>query len=258
MSQTAIAATEEQEDQEEAPAPETPPEPKARRSRRRILVPLAVVVVLVAAAAGFDLYWQGAHYVSTDNAQVAGQPVSVGSLNAGRVVAVRTTVGATVRRGDVLARVELPSKVRTLQNGTPELRFLGAADQRVNITSPMNGVVIAVPAAVDATVSQGEPLVTLIDPAQLWVTANIDENQVSRLRVGQRAEVHLDALNATLSGQVVQLTPATAAVFGLLPQSNTTANFTKVDQVVPVRIAVNLGNKPGLLGSSASVSIRVA
>lgn len=225
---------------------------------RRIVIPTLVVLLALVVAVAFNIYWEGSHYVSTDNAQVAGQPVSVGSMNAGRVARVTAVVGASVRRGDVLASIELPSQVRTLQNGTPDMQFLGASDQRIDITSPMSGVVIAVPAAVDSTVSQGQSLVELMDPQQLWVTANVDENQVSRLAVGQEAEVRLDALQSSVIGHVTQLTPATAGTFGLLPQSNTTTSFTKVAQVVPIRIAVDLSNKAGLLGSSASVKIRVA
>ncbi|MBV9119983.1 MAG: efflux RND transporter periplasmic adaptor subunit [Chloroflexi bacterium] len=241
------------------PAAEAPAAlPRRRRNLRRILVPVLVVVVLIAASVGFNIYWQSAHYVSTDNAQVGGQPVPVGSMNAGRVTAVRVAVGDTVQQGQLLAQVELPTTVRQLQNGAPDLEFVGAADQRVNITAPLRGVVIAVPAAVGATVSQGQAIVTLLDPTQMWVTANIDENQMSRLKVGQDVEVHMDALNQTLPGTISQLTPATASVFGLLPQSNTTTNFTKVAQVVPIRIAVDMGEQPGLLGSSAEVKIHVA
>jgi membrane fusion protein (multidrug efflux system) len=58
-------------------------------------------------------------------------------------------------------------------------------------------------------------------------------------------------------GRVESVTPATAATFSLLPAQNTTGNFTKVTQVVPVRVAVNLGNQPGLVGGSATVKIRV-
>ena len=70
--------------------------------------------------------------------------------------------------------------------------------------------------------------------------------------------MHVDALNQDVAGRVESITPATAGTFSLLPTSNTSGNFTKVTQLVPVRISVNLGNQPVLLGSSAEVKIRVA
>jgi len=59
-------------------------------------------------------------------------------------------------------------------------------------------------------------------------------------------------------GKVEAVTPATAGVFSILPASNTSGNFTKVTQLVPVRVSVNLGNQPLLLGANVEVKIRVA
>jgi multidrug resistance efflux pump len=231
-----------------APTPDAATEAPARRGRvRLILLPIVALIVAVGAWQGYEYWWNGQHYVSTENAQVSGQQVQVGSMNAGRLTEVDARVGGTVRRNQLLAVVQLPSQVGVAQNGTPKMDFLPDASALVEVRSPIDGVVIATPGAVGSTVAQGQSIVTLVDPAQLWVTANVDETQVPRLRVGQSAEVFVDAL-----------TPATAASFSLIPSSsNTTTNFTKVTQVVPVRVAVSLGNEPGLLGSSASVRIRV-
>jgi multidrug resistance efflux pump len=224
---------------------------------RRIVLPILLVLLLGGIAFGINYYWDITHYVSTDNAQITGQSVQVGTLSAGRVVALDATVGTAVHRGDVLAQVALPSQIGTAQSGTPKLEFLGAADSRVDVQAPIDGMVIAVPSAVGATVAAGTPLVTLVDPTQLWVNANVDETKVGRVKVGQPVDVHVDALGGSVSGRVESVTPATAATFSLLPAQNTTGNFTKVTQVVPVRIAVNLGNQPALLGGSVHVKIRV-
>ncbi len=245
----------------EAPRDASPPAPPTRgRSARvrRVLLPILAVAVIAAGYLGYTYWWDGQHYVSTDNAQVSGQQVQVGSMNAGRITRVDVKVGQTVKRGQVLATVELPSQVGIAQNGSPKLDFLPDADNLVEVRAPLDGVVIATPGAVGATVAQGQAIVTLVDPSQLYVTANVDETQIPRVKVGQTAEVYVDAMDQTVVGRVDALTPATAASFSLLPQNNnTTTNFTKVTQVVPVRIAVSLGNRPGLLGSSASVRIRV-
>ena len=87
---------------------------------------------------------------------------------------------------------------------------------------------------------------------------NIEETSVARLKVGQQVNVHVDALGTDVPGRIESITPATAASFSLLPTSNSSGNFTKVTQLVPVRISVNLGNQPVLLGSSVEVKVRVA
>ena len=71
-------------------------------------------------------------------------------------------------------------------------------------------------------------------------------------------QVHIDALNADVPGKVEAVTPATANTFSMLPSSNASGNFTKVTQLVPVRIGVNVCNQPLLLGANVEVKIRVA
>src|SRR5579884_1056933 len=106
--------------------PEAPPAPGRRRRLRRIILPLALAVVLVAAAVGAYLYQQSLEYVSTDNAQLTGEPVQVGSMNAGRLDAINVRVGSYVHKNDVLAQVEIPSQIGVAQNGQPEMGFVGA------------------------------------------------------------------------------------------------------------------------------------
>jgi hypothetical protein len=238
----------------EAPAAKRRP----RLMTRRVLLPLLAVILIGVAAFGFNTYREGQMYVTTENAQLTGQPVQVGAMNAGRVDTIMPSIGASVHKGDVIAQVALPSTVGMGQNGQPKMGFLGAGDTHVDVQAPFDGVVIAEPVAVGATVAAGQAIVTLVDPTQLWVNANIEETNVGRLKVGQTVTVHVDALGADIPGRVEAVTPATANTFSLLPNSNASGNFTKVTQLVPVRISVNLGNQPLLLGANVEVKIRVA
>ncbi len=224
---------------------------------RAILLPAAAVVLIAAAVFGFNTYREGQLYVSTDNALLTGQPVQVGSMNPGRVEAIVPTIGSSVHKGDVIAQVALPSQVGMGQNGQPKMGFLGAGDTRVDVQAPIDGVVIAEPVGIGASVAAGQAIVSLVDPTQLWVNANIEETNVGKLKPGQSVTVHVDALNADIPGKLEAVTPATANTFSLLPTSNTSGNFTKVTQLVPVRISVNLGNQPLLLGANVEVKIRV-
>ena len=234
------------------------PQSRRKLNLRKLIIPVAAVVVVLAGVFGFNMYRQGQMYVTTDNAQLTGTPVQVGAMNAGRVRSIAPAVGATVHKGDPIAVIDLPSQVGTAQNGQPKLDFLGSGDSSITVQSPLDGVVLSVPAAPGATVQAGQALITVVDPSQMWVNANIEETNVSRLKVGDAVTVHVDALGADVAGRVESITPATASSFSLLPTSNTSGNFTKVTQLVPVRIYVNLGNQPVLLGSSAEVKIQVA
>ncbi|MBO0882475.1 MAG: efflux RND transporter periplasmic adaptor subunit [Mycobacterium sp.] len=225
---------------------------------RRLILPIGAVVLILAGLFGFNMYREGQLYVSTENAQITGTPVQVGSMNAGRVQSITPSVGSTVHKGDSVAVIDLPSQVGAAQNGQPKLDFLPSGDSTVTVQSPLDGIVLSVPATAGATVQAGQALITVVDPGQMWVNANIEETNVSRLKVGQQVTVHVDALGTDVVGRVESITPATANSFSLLPTSNTSGNFTKTTQLVPVRISVNLGNQPVLLGSSVEVKIRVA
>src|SRR3989442_14301636 len=188
--------------------------PAAARRRpafltRRVLLALAAGVLIVAGVYAYNAYREGQLYVSTENAQLTGQPVQVGAMNAGRVETIAPSIGSAVHKGDVIAQVALPSQVGMGQNGQPKMGFLGAGDTRVDVQAPIDGVVIAEPVAIGATVSAGQAIVSLVDPTQLWVNANIEETNVGKLKVGQPVTVHVDALNADIPGKVEAVTPAT-------------------------------------------------
>ncbi|HTD76615.1 MAG TPA: efflux RND transporter periplasmic adaptor subunit, partial [Chloroflexota bacterium] len=181
-----------------APVLDAPPAAAPRRrpgflSRRVLLSILAVVVVIVAVVA-YNTYREGQLYVSTDNAQLTGQPVQVGAMNAGRVEAILPSIGASVHKGDVVAQVSLPSQVGVGQAGQAKMGFLGAGDTRVDVQSPIDGIVIAEPVALGSSVNAGQAVVSVVDPSQLWVNANIEETNIGRVQIGQPVTVHVDAL----------------------------------------------------------------
>lgn len=107
------------------------------------------------------------------------------------------------------------------------------------------------------TVSQGQALVSLTDPRQVWISANIDENEIARVKVGQTAQVYVAAAGRTLPGKVSAITPATAASFLPIPATNATGDYTNPGQVVPIKIMVDDTDKTLYTGATAEVRIRV-
>ena len=93
----------------------------------------------------------------------------------------------------------------------------------------------------------------------LWVDANFKEDQLAGMRPGETASVHLDVLpGRVFHGRVLSLAPATGAVFSVIPPENSTGNFTKIVQRVPVRILLDdVAATPSLLrpGLSATVDV---
>ncbi|MGV4877733.1 HlyD family efflux transporter periplasmic adaptor subunit [Acetobacter indonesiensis] len=108
-------------------------------------------------------------------------------------------------------------------------------------------------------VQPGTRLLSLVPLDTLYVTANFKETQVRRMAVGQPVSINVDALpGVTLRGSVESLSPATGALFSLLPPQNATGNFTKVVQRVPVRIAFSVPSElRGKLLAGLSVVVEV-
>jgi multidrug resistance efflux pump len=241
------------------PTAEAPAAPPARKRRRLLLLaPILLVVGLVALAIGVRFWYESVYFVITDNAQVTGDLVQVGPLNAGRVVETRVDVGQTVEQDQVIATVAVPQQVGTVPfSDTPLLEHTGSLNTLVPVRSPLSGIVAARTANVGGTVQAGQPIYMLVNPRQVWVNANIDEDKVDRVQPGQPVEVYITALGRSFPGQVEAVTPASAATFSLLPPQNLSGNFNKVTQWVPVKIRVFSDGTVLPLGTSASVRIRV-
>ena len=226
-------------------------------ARRLIAIAVGILVVLLAALLGYRTWYDATHFVWTDNAQVSGSIIQVGALNAGRIMAVLTDVGQTVQEGQDVAQISVPQPIAATANGTLKLGFTQTQNQQVDVMSPLTGIVVARLADPGSTVAPGQSIIAVVDPTQLSVTANVAETDVERIKVGEPVDVTVDSLGMTLPGRVVAVPPASAGSFSLLPQQNSSGNFTKVVQVVPIKIAVDYGNLPLVVGSSVEVNIHV-
>lgn len=101
-------------------------------------------------------------------------------------------------------------------------------------------------------------LAYVVDPDKVYITANIEETKLTKLREGEKVDVSIDKYkDKKFTGVVQSIGKASASEFSLLPTS-TSANFTKVVQKVPVKIKLNSYGKVKLLpGINAVVRIHV-
>jgi membrane fusion protein, multidrug efflux system len=126
------------------------------------------------------------------------------------------------------------------------------------IRSPVDGYIGNRTARVGTLANVGAPLLTVVPASDLWVDANFKEDQLKKMRAGDRADIELDAATGTLHGYVESLAPATGATFSVLPPENATGNFTKIVQRVPVRIRVEVPKgMEGVLRPGLSATVKV-
>jgi membrane fusion protein, multidrug efflux system len=127
------------------------------------------------------------------------------------------------------------------------------------IRAPIDGVIGNRAVQTGDYVQTGQRLASLVPLDDVYVTANFKETQLGHLRPGQTASITVDALpEHTIQGTVESFSPASGAVFSLLPPDNATGNFTKIVQRLPVRIRVPLDvAREGLLRPGMSVVVSV-
>jgi len=128
------------------------------------------------------------------------------------------------------------------------------------ITAPASGIVARRAVEVGQYIEPGQQLMAIVDLNHVWAVANFKETQLKGMRIGQRADIKVDANNRTYSGHVESMAGASGARFSLLPPENATGNYVKVVQRIPVIIALDPGQNNDLSlrpGMSVSPTVHI-
>jgi len=227
------------------PAPSTVPGSRRRIRTRPLLLGLVVLIVLAAAARfGYNYYVDSTLYVSTDDALVDSNMVSVAPLTSGTLVRWRVKPGDKVRMGQVLGQVKPAS-----------------GSVYINITAPIDGTIIRVDGKEGQVVAQAQALAYVANLDAMRITAYIDESAIRKVHAGQPVDVTVDATGSNVyHGTVSEVLPAAASSFALIPSSDrSNGNFTKVTQRIEVHIDIGSTSGTNLFpGENAYVRIRTA
>lgn len=216
------------------------------KQKRNIYI---VLGLMVAALLGITLYYwyNNAYYVKTEDARVDGTVVKVSPQVSGKIVGINVEEGEKVVAGQALARLD----DTLLSPGTnPDLAVVRA---------PADGVIIKKIGNPGEIASPGQAILMMVDPYSLYITANVEETKLSSVRPGQKVDVTVDAIpGQKFAGYVEKIGEASLSTFSLLPSTNTSGNFTKVVQRVPVKIVVeDFKGHQFLHGVNAIVKIHI-
>jgi membrane fusion protein (multidrug efflux system) len=111
------------------------------------------------------------------------------------------------------------------------------------IVAPIDGTLGVRAVREGALLSPGTEVDTITPLDTVYVTANFTERQITNIRRGQRAIVRVDAFpKVPIRGEVAGIQPATGSQLSLVPADNSTGNFTKIVQRIPVKIALKLAD----------------
>lgn len=112
------------------------------------------------------------------------------------------------------------------------------------ITAPHDGIMGRRSVNVGQLLNPSQQVATIVDINNVWITANYRENQMENVKIGGLAKVTVDALGGKeFEGKITAISGATGARYSAVPVDNSTGNFVKVQQRIPVRIEFTDKNK---------------
>lgn len=211
--------------------------------KKMVLVNVITIVVLVIiGVVGFHFYNQATGYVSTDNAKVDGEQIKVSAPASGEIKSFDVKNNDKLSKGDTVAKIAAKGEDGQSQN--------------MDVKMPQKGTIVKTDGIEGSMAQAGTPIAYAYNLDDTYITANVDEKDISDVEEGKDVNVKLDGEKAELKGKVEEVGKATAASFSMMPSSNSDGNYTKVSQVVPVKIS--LDSKPSknvVPGMNAEVKI---
>ena len=277
-----------------APAPKKKLHPLVARYRKTALIVAAVAAAIVTAYYVFDAYT----HEETDDAYVTGHLHEIAPRIAGTVTEVLVDDNQLVHQGDVLVKLDplqyvalsmaakanlddaqadydrlkplvatrsisqqdVDKALSTLETDQAEYQLAQLQIQYCTVVAPATGYVGRKNVEVGNRVSAGQTLMDVVEP-DVWIVGNFKETQLAHMHRGQAVTISIDSIpDKVFTGTVDSFSPATGNEFALLPADNSTGNFTKIVQRVPVKIIFDADSTKGYeqrirAGESAVVKV---
>lgn len=128
----------------------------------------------------------------------------------------------------------------TIKQREAELALAREQLSHAYIIAPFDGIVSKRNVQEGQYVSAGQSLCSIISNTHLWISANVKETQLDKIKIGQPAEIKVDAFpGVKIIGRVESFNGATGTKFSLIPADNATGNFIKITQRFPLRISID-------------------
>ena len=153
-------------------------------NRKGILYAIVTAAVIVGGAIGATSEYEGQNYISTEDARLAGDIYKVMPRITGKVTSL------TVKEGEQVLADQIIGQQDTNNLPTSNL------DQAV-LRSPIDGTVIKTLIKAGEIASPGQTVAMVVNKEQLYVSANIEETDIHKVREGQTVDIRVDTFPAS-------------------------------------------------------------
>ncbi len=107
------------------------------------------------------------------------------------------------------------------------------------LRAPISGQIIKKLASPGEMGTVGNPVALMVDTDDLYVTANIEEDKIEKVKVGQEVRLTVDSFpDVWFKGKVDSIGSASTSTFSLLSTQTSGNTFIKVTQRIPVKITL--------------------
>jgi multidrug resistance efflux pump len=213
------------------------PKTENRKISKTMVIAAAIVILLAGLGiAGYFIY-EGSFYYQTDNAKVDTVIYQLTANASGQLVRMNVSQGDEVKAGQVLAQVEKGPYVR----------------------SPVDGTVTDVKMQKGDYVTASDVILVVAKTSDMYITANVEETNILKIRMGQSVSVSLDAYGRSFDGYVEDVSTVTSTkLTGSATGFTTSGTYTKVTQLIPIKIKLRDNvDLADIIGTNATVKIRI-
>jgi multidrug resistance efflux pump len=212
--------------------------------RNSIIILIIILALAIGGGIGYYFSYQNSNYVKTEDARVSANMLPITPQASGIISEWTVKEGDTVVQGQAVGT----QNITTAQGNT-----------KTSIVAPLNGKVIQSTALKGQTATPATSLGMVANTDTSYIAANIKETDINNIEVGQKVDISIDAYpDRIFSGTVASIGQATNSIFSLLPSQNSSGSYTKVTQLIPVKISINDFNNLTLMpGMNAYVIIYI-
>lgn len=213
-------------------------------SKKKIYLILVALVVVSGGALGCYYWYQGAHYVKSDDARIAADQYRVMPQITAKLDQIYVEEGDTLKKDEMIAVQDVSG-------------LDSSSISKAVLRAPIDGTVIKLYSHEQEIASPSTAVAVMADMSSLYVSTNIEETDIGRIKPGEVVDVTLDAAGGqVIQGKVSNVGQATNSVFSAIPATNTSGNFNKVTQRIPVKIALNIPEGMELIPGT-NVEVRI-
>ena len=230
------------------------------KKHKKLLFVLGALIIIGGLSWLSYYIYEGVNFFYTDNAQVTADMITIIPEVTGKLTSWNVQEGDYVKAGQVLGVQDVSNLVTsTATNPQALANAAGTIFADAEIKSPIDGQVVQSNVINGQVVSPSTEVATIADTAHIYIQANVEETSILRIKQGQAVDVWIDAYpHRSFKGYVESIEPATQTAFSPLPNLNTSGTYSKVTQLISVKIEIqNAGSLVLMLGENAEVKIHV-